>query len=93
MKKKLRNGIEAAAIKHEKEGGRDEGRVREEEMKSRKMIKSSSQAIGNERCCADSNPNSSSYVIYKTKTSISLPWTGLDWDGWMDGCAQEWMDG
>jgi hypothetical protein len=36
LKKKLRNGIEAAAMKHEKEGGRDEGRVREEEMKSRK---------------------------------------------------------
>ncbi len=91
MKKKLRNGIEAAAIKHEKEGGRDEGRVREEEMKSRKMIKSSSQAIGNERCCADSNPNSSSYVIYKQKLASLCP--GLDWTGWMDGCAQEWMDG
>jgi hypothetical protein len=40
LKKKLRNGIEAAAaaaaMKHKKEGGRDEERELEEERKSRK---------------------------------------------------------
>jgi hypothetical protein len=91
LKKKLRNGIEAAAaaaMKHRKEGGKRRRAWVRGRKEIPKMRKSSSQAIGNERRCADSNLILR--IGYTTRTSISLSWTGLD--GWMCARMDGWID-